>query len=142
MDNTTVLVPVILRKHYAKKKENYFTTLCLLADVKGAVVAGGVAFQSKIDQHAKSIGREVAIGRAIKALVENAPNGYGAPSGHIQRVNRELGFRMFNNHKGTPISGCSLPAPLQTMIDEAIAHRTRLMIDLETHKWKFIEVEK
>lgn len=140
MDSTTVLVPVILRQHYAKHREDYYATVCLLADKQGNVLTAGVGFQSNLDQHSKAVGRNVAIGRAVKVLAKNAPNSFGVPSGHIQRVNRELGTPIFNEYKGVRV-GYSLPSPIQDIINEAVKHRTRLKIDLEALKWKFIESE-
>ena len=139
MDNTVVLVPVVLRKHYAKRREDYYATVCLLADMKGKLLSAGVGFQSKVDQHARVIGRNVAMGRAVKALSDGVPNGFGNPSGHIQRVNRELGCELFNHYKGIPEPSVHIPIPIQEMIDEAVEHRMRLTIDLDSQKWKFIE---
>ena len=139
MDYTTVLVPIVLRQHYSKRQEDYYATVCLLTDTKGRLLSAGVGFQSKVDQHAKAIGRNVAIGRAIKALSDGAPNGFGNPSGHIQRVNRELGCELFNHYKGISDPSVHIPIPIQEMIDEAVEHRMRLAVDLDAQKWKFIE---
>ena len=139
MDNTTILVPVVLRQHYAKHREDYYATVCLLADIKGRVLAAGVGFQSETDQHTRAVGRNVAIGRAVKALSDGVPNSYGTPSGHVQRVNRELGCELFNHYKGLPDPSIRLPEPIQSMIDEAVNHRMRLLVNLDAQKWKFVE---
>jgi hypothetical protein len=140
---TDNLVPVVLRQRIQTKREDYVSTVCLLADEKGNFLAAGTAFQSPLDNHCKSIGRVVAIGRAVKAFAEGKVNGeILGTSIHLERVNHQLGYKLFDQCKSalaiTSIQEVMLPPHLQEMVNEAVAHKTRLAVDLETQKFHFI----
>jgi hypothetical protein len=147
MDNLSLhLVPVILRRHYRSrsKHKNYTSTVAILATPDGRVVSAGVSFEGgeyegKKVTHSRVIGREVAIGRAVKALLTKQHNGINEHDCHqARKVDADFGIG-FTYAKGINLEGAALllKQEIADLVFRACEKDQRLVVHTESGKWKF-----
>ena len=84
------------------------------------------------------------MGRAVSALVKDIVNGPISTDSaiHSRRVNEALETNLFEMAKGVPphIARVSQVSPfVQDLINEAIARKTRVVVDLNSGKWSMTE---